>query len=141
MLDMMMQAFSKMGNIPFPAGQFREPAFYVEVEGGNAVNLRLYQNYRSYMPGMEDAKFHAVCPSEKQGENEENEETLCAFRWPAARALGEHRKAPTKVRHSIKSSVEHVQAQAAGAIANVLLRGGTIAAAAEAAAQAVNACE
>ena len=48
LLDTMMQAFLKMGNIPFPAGQFREPAFYVEVDGGNAANLRLYQNYRSH---------------------------------------------------------------------------------------------
>ena len=74
MLDMMMQAFSKMGNIPFPPGgdstrdyhtEFREPAFYVEVDGGNAVNLRLYQSYRSHQPGMESASFHAVSPREQ----------------------------------------------------------------------------
>ena len=84
-----------------------------------------------------------MCPSEKRAENEENEDTLCAFRWPVAGALGERRRAPAKMRHSIKSSVEYVQAQASGAIANVLLRGGTMAAAAEAvaAAQVVDACK
>ena len=84
-----------------------------------------------------------MCPSEKHGENEENDDTLCAFRWPVAGALGERRRAPTKVRHPIKSSVlvEYVQAQASGAIANVLLLGGTMAEAANAAAQAVKACK
>ena len=82
-----------------------------------------------------------MCPSEKRAENEENEDTLCAFRWPVAGALGERRRAPTKVRHPIKSSVEYVQAQASGAIANVLLLGGTMAEAANAAAQAVKACK
>jgi hypothetical protein len=93
------------------------------------------------MPGLEDARFHAVCPSEKHGENEENEDTLCTFRWPVASALGERHRAPTKVHLSIKSSVEYVQAQASGAIANVLLLGGTMAEAANAAAQAVKACK
>ena len=93
LLDTIMTAFLKMGKISFPAGQFREPAFYVEVDGGNAVNLRLYQNYRSHIPGMEQARFHAVSPSEKRAENKENEDTLCAFRWPVAAALGERRRA------------------------------------------------
>ena len=82
-----------------------------------------------------------MCPSEKHGENEENEDTLCTFRWPVASALGERHRAPTKVHLSIKSSVEYVQAQASGAIANVLLRGGTMAAAAKAAAEAVKVCK
>jgi hypothetical protein len=41
----------------------------------------------------------------------------------------------------IKGSVEHVQAQASGAIANVLLRGGSMASAAEAVAKVVKTCK
>ena len=60
--------------------------------GGNVVNLRLYQNYRSHMPGMEDVRFHAVCHAEDE------DGTLCAFRWPVAEALGERRQAPSQMR-------------------------------------------